>query len=165
MLLADITNDTRVFIDSNIFIYHFSNFEPFAASCLKLFQRIEDGDISGYTSSVVLAEVLHRLMVIEAAKKFEIQPKNVVKYLKENPNKISSLTDHPKSLDFIERIGVTILPVNAHDLKVSIDLKKEFGLLTIDAINVSVIKNNNLTALASNDGDYDRVKFLTQYRP
>lgn len=165
MLLADITNDTRVFIDSNIFIYHFSNFEPFAASCLKLFQRIEDGDISGYTSTVVLAEVLHRLMVIEAAKKFDIQPKNVVRYLKENPNKISSLTDHPKSLDFIERIGVTILPVNAHDLKVSIDLKKEFGLLTIDAINVSVIKNNDLTALASNDGDYDRVKFLTQYRP
>lgn len=165
MLLADIANDTRVFIDSNIFIYHFSNFEPFAASCLKLFQRIEDGDISGYTSTVVLAEVLHRLMVIEAAKKFYIQPKNVVKYLKENPNKISSLTDHPKSLDFIERIGVTILPVNAHDLKVSIDLKKEFGLLTIDAINVSVIKNNDLAALASNDGDYDRVKFLTQYRP
>lgn len=165
MLLSDITNDTRVFIDSNIFIYHFSNFEPFATSCLKLFQRIEDGDISGYTSTVVLAEVLHRLMVIEAAKKFDIQPKNVVKYLKENPNKISSLTDHPKSLDFIERIGVTILPVNAHDLKVSIDLKKEFGLLTIDAINVSVIKNSDLTALASNDGDYDRVKFLTQYRP
>lgn len=165
MLLSEIADGTKVFVDSNIFIYHFSNFEPFAAPCLSLFQRIEDGDLSGYTSSVVLAEVLHRLMVIEASKKFDIQPKKVVKYLKENPNKISSLTDHPKSLDFIERIGVTILPVNAHDLKVSIDLKTEFGLLTIDAINLSVMKNNDLFTIASNDSDFEKVSCLNLYLP
>lgn len=165
MPLSGIANDTRVFVDSNIFIYHFSNFEKFAASCLAFFQRIEDGKISGYTSTIVLAEVLHRLMVIEASKKFDIQPKNVVKYLKENPDKVSSLTDHPKSVDFIERIGISILPVTAHDLRASIDLKGAYGLLTIDAINVSVMKNNDLTTIASNDGDYERVGFLRQFNP
>ncbi len=93
MRLQDIADDTRVFVDSNIFIYHFSNFERFADSCLSFFQRVEDGKLSGYTSTMVLAEVLHRLMVIEASKKFDIQPKNVVKYLKENPDKASSLAD------------------------------------------------------------------------
>lgn len=165
MLLSDISDDARVFIDSNIFIYHFSNFDKYAISCLDFFQRIEEGRLSGYTSTIVLAEVLHRLMVIEASKRFDLLPKNVVKYLKENPEKIPLLTDHSKSIDFIEKIGIPILPVNAHELKISIDLKREYRLLTIDAINVAVIKSNDLTTLASNDGDYDRVEFLTQYRP
>lgn len=164
MRLQDIANDTRVFVDSNIFIYHFSNFEIFADSCLSFLQKVEDGKISGYTSTIVLAEVLHRLMVIEASKKFDIQPKNVVKYLKANPDKVSSLADHPKSLDSIENIGITILPVTAHDLRVSTEFKKQ-GLLTIDAINVSVMKNNDLTTIATNDGDYDRIGFLTQFNP
>lgn len=165
MQLSDISDGTRVFVDSNIFIYHFSNFEPFAVSCLPFLQRIEDGDIFGYTSSVVLAEVLHRLMVIEASKKLDILPKNVIKYLKENPDKIPFLSDHPKSLDFIERIGVTILPVNAHDLNMSIGLKMELGLLTIDSINLSVMKNNNLSAIASNDSDFKKIPWLNLYLP
>lgn len=164
MLLSDITDNTRIFVDSNIFIYHFSNSDKYATSCLNFFQKIEEGRLSGYTSTVVLAEVLHRLMVIEASKKFNIIPKNVVKYLKDNPDKIPLLSDHFKSVDFIEKIGIPILPVNAHDLRGSIAFKNQ-GLLTIDAINVSVMKNNDLTAIASNDGDYDRVGFLTQYKP
>ena len=164
MRLQEIADDARVFVDSNIFIYHFSNFERFADSCLSFLQRVEDGKISGYTSTIVLAEVLHRLMVIEASKKFNVQPKNVVKYLKEHPDKASSLTEHPKSLDSIEKIGITILPVTAHDLRVSMAFKKQ-GLLTIDAINVSVMKNNDLTTIASDDGDYDSIGFLTQFSP
>lgn len=165
MLLSDIADNESVFVDSNIFIYHFSNFEAFAGSCLGLFQRIEDSIISGFTSTIALAEVLHRLMVIEASKKFDIPPKNVIKYLKDNPEKISSLTDHSKSLDFVGRIGISILPVNAHDLKVSIDLKREHGLLTIDAINLSVMKTHDITAIASNDSDFKRVTWLNLYLP
>jgi len=162
--LQDIADGTRVFVDSNIFIYHFSNIERFSDSCLSFLQKIEDGKISGYTSTIVLAEILHRLMIIEASGKFDIQPKNVVKYLKENPDKASSLTGHPKSLDSIEKIGITILPVTAHDIRGSMAFKKQ-GLLTIDAIIVSVMKNNDLTTIASNDGDYDRIGFLIQFSP
>lgn len=165
MLLSDIAEDTRVFVDANIFIYHFSNFEKFAEACLDFLQKIEDGKLSGYTSTLALAEVLHRLMVIEASKKFNISPKNVVKTLKDNPDWTASLTDHSKALNFIEKIGISILPVNAHDLKASIDLKAEYCLLTMDAINLSVMKNNHISDLASNDGDFDRVNFVTRYTP
>lgn len=164
-MLSGLAGDTRVFVDSNIFIYHFSNFEKFAEACLDFFQKIEDGKLSGYTSTLALAEVLHGLMVMEASKKFNISPKNVVKNLKDNPDWIASLCDHSKSLDFIENIGIFILPVNAHDLKTSVDLKIQYRLLTMDAINLSVMKNNHISDIASNDGDFDRVDFITRHTP
>ncbi|MBI3755431.1 MAG: type II toxin-antitoxin system VapC family toxin [Deltaproteobacteria bacterium] len=165
MQLSAIADNSKVFIDSNIFIYHFSNFERFADSCLSFFRKVEEGKIFAYTSTIVLAEVLHRLMVIEASKKFNAQPKHIVKLLKNNPDKASSLTEHLKSFDLIEKLGVSILPVTAHDLRVSIELKRGHGLLTIDAINVSVMKNNDLTIIASNDSDYSRIAFLTHINP
>ena len=36
-------------------------------------------------------------------------------------------------------------------------LKKEYRLFTNDAINLSVMKNNGLILLASNDPDFERV--------
>lgn len=38
MLLSEIVDNSNVFIDSNIFIYHLTKFEKFADSCLELFQ-------------------------------------------------------------------------------------------------------------------------------
>jgi predicted nucleic acid-binding protein len=161
----EVADGERVFVDSNIFIYHFSKFEKFSTPCLSFFQKVEDGKISAFASTTVLAEVLHRLMVIEAANKFNIQPKSVVKFLKDNPDKASCLTGHVKSIGFIEEMGISILPVTISDLRKSVELKKEFGLLTIDAINLSVMKNNELSSIASNDSDFKRIPWLYLYLP
>ncbi|MGB9628906.1 MAG: type II toxin-antitoxin system VapC family toxin, partial [Thermodesulfobacteriota bacterium] len=86
--MSEIVDNAEVFIDSNIFIYHFSGLEKFADACFHFFKRIEEDSISGYTSTLVIAEVLHRLMIIEASEKFGVLPKEVTKYLKANPDKI-----------------------------------------------------------------------------
>jgi predicted nucleic acid-binding protein len=52
-----------VFIDANIFIYHFGGC---SLECKALLERCARRALLGYTSTPVLAEVLHRRMVAEA---------------------------------------------------------------------------------------------------
>jgi len=165
LTLSEIIDNADVFIDSNIFIYHFSGLEKFADACFHFFKRIEEGKVKGSTSTLVIAEVLHRLMIIEASKKFGILPKDVIKYLKVNPDKITSLANHLDSVFYIEKLGISIITLSFEDIKLSAEFKRKFTLLTNDAINLAVMKNNHIANLASNDSDFERVDFLTLYKP
>lgn len=165
MTLSEIVDNADVFIDSNIFIYHFSKFEKFADACFHFFKRIEEGKLVGCTSTLVIAEVLHRLMIIEASKKFGFLPKDVIKYLKANPDMISSVPNHLDSVFYIEKLGISVITVTFEDIKLGSEFKREYMLLTNDAINLAVMRNNNIACLASNDSDFERVNFLTLYKP
>jgi hypothetical protein len=48
--LATLPSGRRVFIDANIFIYHFSQ-TPLSASCTAFLRWVESGDIQGITSA------------------------------------------------------------------------------------------------------------------
>ncbi len=165
MVFTEIPDNTKVFVDANIFIYHFSNFEKFAESCLRFFQKIEDRKIIGYTSTLVVAEILHRLMIMEATMKFEIPPNKIVKLLKSNPDKISILTEHLDAISWVENLGVTILPLTPSDIRISSDLKFKYKLLTNDSVNLSTMLNNGITVISTNDSDFERIDFITVYKP
>lgn len=66
MTLADLQNGDRLFIDANIFIYHFGGQSP---ECKTFLERCARRELVGYTATVNLAEVLHRLMIAEAVEK------------------------------------------------------------------------------------------------
>jgi predicted nucleic acid-binding protein len=53
-----------VFIDSNILVYHFTPHPKFGAECQLLMQRIYKWqDFHAYTSTQVLSELAHQLMI------------------------------------------------------------------------------------------------------
>lgn len=56
MRLDSIPSGTRVFIDANIFIYHFTGV---STQCSDFLNRCERSDLEGNTSANVLLEVLH----------------------------------------------------------------------------------------------------------
>src|SRR5919109_627334 len=91
--LAALPSGRRVFIDANIFIYHFAQ-TPLSAPCTAFLRRVEIGDIQGTTSVVVLAEVAHRLMVLEAIAAFGFPSRTAVKQLKEHPALVKQLTHY-----------------------------------------------------------------------
>ena len=72
-------NGDSVFIDANIFIY---NFGGHSAECKDILLRCAKGELRGITSTLILAEVLHRLMIAEATEKGFISDKNTVKRLR-----------------------------------------------------------------------------------
>lgn len=63
MTLADLRDGDRVLIDANIFIYHFGGR---SLECKALLERCPRRALLGYTSTPVLAAVLHRRMVAKA---------------------------------------------------------------------------------------------------
>ena len=66
MKLAEARDGDRVFIDANIFIYHFGGR---SLECKAFLERCARRLLLGYTATPVIREVLHRRMIAEAIAK------------------------------------------------------------------------------------------------
>ncbi|MGH9389415.1 MAG: type II toxin-antitoxin system VapC family toxin [Vicinamibacteria bacterium] len=162
MTLDAVEPDTPVFIDAPIFIYHFTGA---SMECRRLLERCERGDIRGITSVVVLAEVAHRLMTIEAVAKGLVSSGNVVKKLREKPEIVSSLHNYQEQVEKIPLMFVEVVPLELGLLLRSAQLRKRFGLLVNDSLVAASALEWNVATIASADGDLSRVDGLTLFRP
>lgn len=160
-----IPRGTPVFIDANIFIYHFIYETAESQVCTSLLKRVENGDIKGFTSTVVLAEISHRLMVFEAIEKYKLNSKNAVRFLKEHPGKVKSLTKHLDAVNEIKGMDIHLIAVEPQDIFASLLLQKKYGFLTNDSINLHLMLRDSIFNLASNDPDFERVDLITLYKP
>ena len=68
-------------------------------------------EIEAYTSTIVLAETLHRLMIAELIEKYDIKPNKAVQYLKEKPEVVPTLEKCETAVKKIPRFNVKILSV------------------------------------------------------
>lgn len=160
--MQSIPQGTRIFIDSNIFIYHFLGQSE---SCRSLLEMAEDIEIRAYTSAVVRAEVLHRLMLAEAAENFGIKPRDAVRFLKRRPDLISELKKCEASVREIPDYSIEILPIERETIFESGELRRKHNLLTNDSLNLYAMKANKLGYIATNDSDFDRVEWITVWKP
>lgn len=67
MTFDSIPDGSAIFLDANLFIYSFTADPTFGPACERMLERIENGQLQGYSSSHVLGEMVHRLMTMEAA--------------------------------------------------------------------------------------------------
>ncbi|MCZ7362147.1 MAG: PIN domain-containing protein [Candidatus Methanoperedens sp.] len=58
-----------------------------------------------------------------------------------------------------------ILTVTVEAIFQSRALRKEFGLMTNDSLNLQVMKINDLNDIATNDSDFSRVEWLKVWNP
>jgi predicted nucleic acid-binding protein len=151
-----------VFVDANIFIYHFNGI---SSQCKHFLSRCTSQDIAGYSSAFVLAEVLHRLMIAEAIRKNYIRAKNPLKQFKKHPEIIAQLTDYSADVATIHDMNITIIPLTEQHILESEAVRKSERILTNDSLILAVMKHANLTKLATNDRDFDRVAWLNVYAP
>ena len=135
------------------------------AACTSFLQRVEAGDLHGSTSVVTLAEVAHRLMLLEAIGTLSLVPRTAVRHLKEHPALVTQLTQYRAATDAIATFNVTVAVVTPGHLQRAQQLCAQHGLLTNDALMVAVIQILGLTDLASNDPDLTRVPGLTIWQP
>lgn len=156
---------SEIFVDANIFVYYFQPHPVFGLACQRLFQRIENNELQGFTSSHVLSDVVHRVMTLEAANLFRRPMAGMASWLKQHPAEVQQLSRQTFVVDDISLIGIQILPVTGPLVSRSADLSHQFGLLNNDALVVSVMQQHGLTHLASHDADLDRVLGLTRYSP
>ena len=152
----------RVFLDANIFLLHYWDQSP---RCSQLFERIETGLIQGVTSTTILGEVTHRLLVAEAILQRPQIVRHPVRYLKTHPAFVRSLTQTPTLLERLTRLPLQVIPLTPAVWHHAILLIHELGLLMNDATTVACLRRLRLRHLASDDRDFRHVPGLTLWTP
>lgn len=164
--LSIIPTGKKVFIDANIFLYEVFDHPKFGENAYRILKDVESGVITGITSTMVLDEVLHKMILFEASYKFHISTKDTVLFLKKNPNEIPLLTNSWKDIDRIQEIeNLSVCGISPAIFKSSINVAKENMLLAHDALHIAVMKYEAISDIASNDGDFERIEGITLWKP
>jgi predicted nucleic acid-binding protein len=165
MTLDDVPAAAQVFVDSNILVYHFQPHPSFGPMCQRLMERIERQEIEGYTSTGLLGEMAHRLMVIEAGALPGWGGGKVVNRLKQQPAVVTQFSLFQTAVEAVLQSRIRVLPVPASLVATATHLSRLHGLLTTDATIVALMQAQGLTHLASHDSHFDILTGLTRYAP
>jgi predicted nucleic acid-binding protein len=163
---TDIEPGTTIFIDANIFLYKIFDHWRYAESCGNLLKEVDLGRFSAVSSVFVCNEVFHRVMIAEVVEKHNMDPRRVVRYLKENPRVIRDLGAAWSAIENIEQIeNLKIAGVGVEVMRLSLELSRNYGLLSNDAVHLATMQKEGAKTLASNDRDFERVDWVKLWKP
>ena len=162
MKLEEVPDGGQIFVDANIFIYHFSRL---SAECRSFLARCESSQIEAFTGVHIVLEVTHRLMLLEALHKGLIAGGQPARKLKERPEIVKSLSEYNRSVQQIPRMGVRIRALTPTMISASEAVRTQHGLLTNDSVSIAFMHKLRLTNIATHDSDLLNIPGLTAYQP
>lgn len=165
MTFANLVAGESLFIDANIFVYHFAPDPILGPACSQLIQRIDSQDLRGFTSTHILTEIAHRLMTIEASTLFGWPFQGIAYRLQKNPAQLRKLYAFQQAVETVLNSKVQVLSIAPALVLTAATLSHQTGLLSNDSLVAAVMQENGLRNLASNDADFDRVTGINRYSP
>jgi predicted nucleic acid-binding protein len=154
MNLDAIEEASAVFIDANVFIYHFVGA---SAQCSTFLARCESRELRGATSALVLAEVCHRLMTIEAVERKLMAPSNVASKLATRPDLVRRLMTYESAIEAIPSMGIEVTAVTDTIVVQGLRIQRRYGLLTNDSMVIATMLRDGFRILATADRRLARV--------
>ncbi|MBE3598726.1 MAG: PIN domain-containing protein [Limnochordaceae bacterium] len=161
-MLTELPAGASVYIDANIFVYHFTGMSQQVRTFLS---RCERHEVAANAGTLVLLEVLHRLMVIEARHKGLVSGANPVRQLEQHPDRVRALSEYQFHTQAIPAMGVHILDLPGDWLTRSLELRQRYGLLTTDSVIALEMLDHGIPFIASADPAFDRVPGVTRLAP
>jgi predicted nucleic acid-binding protein len=161
----NVPDGTKCFVDATIFHYALIPTFDTSAECIKFLNRAIDGNVLGATSLQVLADVIHKAMMSEAAQVAGINRSGIVGYLNKHPELIQQLTKWPLAISRLSAIPLEIVNADLEALRDATQIAQSHALLTNDAMIVALMQRHGITHLATNDDDFDRVPGITVWKP
>jgi predicted nucleic acid-binding protein len=162
MKLEDLPEGSSIFVDANIFIYHFSGT---SLECQAFLQQCESRQVEAFTGVHIVLEVTHRLMMLEALQKGLITGGQPARKLKEQPEIVKVLQVYNQSIQQIPRLNIRVRAVTSAVVRASEAVRVQEGLMTNDSITVALMRHLGLTAIATADADFNNVSDLRVYQP
>jgi len=164
--LSSISSNAKVLFDTNIFVYSALDHPEYGESCTQAFQRVESKEIKGYVPTIVLNELLHRLMIAEVIKKeLARNTREVLKLLKHDKSIIPSLNICWQEIDKIFASEFTVLEDMPNIFRKAIQISREYSLLSSDAYIASFANVYGITNIATNDTDFESVRWIKVWKP
>jgi predicted nucleic acid-binding protein len=165
MTFDEIPDGTLIFVDANVFIYAFADDGRFGAACIEFLERIDLGLLKGCIAAPILSEVAHRLMTLEACETFGWPYAGIAQRLQQRLDHVQKLHRYRDALVEIVAMGIPVHSISDRDVLRAAELSQQHGLLSNDALIVSIMERHGITHLASNDEDFDRVPGFRRYTP
>jgi predicted nucleic acid-binding protein len=162
MALCDLQAGSRVFVDATILVYHFTGA---SAECRDFLLRCQRRELEAATSALVLAEVGHRLMMIEASSRGLVTAGNLAKKLRRAPEVVQELMTSRRQVEQIPLMGIRVLGLELHHVMAGAQIRAETGLLTNDSLIAATALFDECPFIASADKDFQRVPDLTVASP
>jgi len=162
MNLLQIPNGLPVIIDANIFVY--AN-QRVSGQCIKLLEKCAKNELFGVLPVHILAEVMHVLMLAEAKDLGIIKGANPARQLSENPNKIKALYRYESLIRDLLAIGFKLETLQREDFLTAMNLQREHGLLTNDALFLAIAFRLRITSVISSDSVFKNIKGIMHYSP
>jgi predicted nucleic acid-binding protein len=145
-----------------VFIYHFAGASP---ACRRFLERAEQGDLKASTSAAALAEVSHRLMMMEAVSLGLVTAGNVAKKLRKKPGAIKKLRKYDENVQRIPLMRIEVLSLDLKTMATASTMRTEYGLMVNDSIMAATAVSAGIEIIATADRDFDRVAELDVAAP
>ncbi len=162
MKLTEIESGSKVFVDSNIFIYHFTGVSN---ECSDFLARGERGELTTITGIHVILDVLHSLMMVEAVRKHLVEPPGIAEKLKKAPQTLKLLNEYYVNTEKIPDMGVIIQPLVFETLVTSHVARLSYGLLVYDSMIIAGMKQDRINLLATNNDVFRNVSEIQMCTP
>lgn len=162
MALSDILRGSRVFIDANIFVYHFAGQSD---ECTALLARVEGGEVLGFVGTVTLLETAHRLMVLEAIEHGLPLGANSTSRLACMPRLVRRLSTYYFAVLKIPQMGVEVLRLPEEFVTASQECRQTHGLLVNDSLIPMHMRQAGISLLASADESFDGIPWIRRFPP
>ncbi len=167
--LANYSASEPIFVDANIFLFHAFDDEEFSGAATAFLARIENQEIEALTSSLVIDEVLFKILVQEAAAHLQ-KPTiwNIKRAMRDKAfvQKIyDPVLEYKAYLEGLAFLGLNIVEVSGVHMFAAAGIGAEEGLLITDAAHIAVMRDFNLRHLASDDADLAHIPGVIVWNP
>ncbi len=159
--LPAIAAGTRILLDANIFIYAFTGR---SLQCQEMLERSQNGDVAAVTTIETVNEVCHRLMLLEALERGVIDKISALA-LRSKATEITRLTSYWTRIEQIFDLNITVLALAEARARRAHRLRSAHCLLTNDSLIAAAAQERAIANLATSDRDFERIDWLTTYRP
>ena len=159
--LDNLPAGSDVFLDANVLIYWLCNR---STQCHHLLERCAKEEVYGVTSLHVVAEVTHRLMLVEAVEKGIIR-KESSRDLEQRLDAIPGLSKYWVDTESILNMNLLVFHTLEQQHRQAHAVRSAHGLLTNDSLIVAVMQEWGLHLLASADANFDHIPGLARFSP
>ncbi len=164
-MLTDIPAGASCYLDATIFYYHLVETPALSDDCSDLLKQIELGHVHGVTSSVALAEAIHKVMLAEVVSRHSVTHQGLIARLKRYPTLLDGLTSHHRVVTTVRGLRLHVEAITLELLARGAALSTQERLLTNDALTLAVMEHLGITIIATNDDDFDAITRITVYKP
>jgi predicted nucleic acid-binding protein len=151
--------------DANVLAYHFTQAEALTQACTAFLERGLREQIHIVTTPQVVADVIHRVMMVEARLRFQIPSRKLVDYLKGHPESVRQLSGHLDIASLVHRFNVDVRPLTLVHLLAAKRFRRDYGLMANDSLLLGFVVTEHIQHLASNDHDFSHVPDITLWMP